>query len=119
MAWKNIRLELDRTNDFPRGSASRSYLLRLPLGEDGAIDAEELKDQPYRATVRRFWPSEPDLAGYVVPGGGGWELAYERGAPGSGHIETTALLLGECVTLVEPDGRSLPFRVAAVESLAG
>ena len=71
------------------------------------------------ATVRRFWPSEPDLAGYVIPSPAGWVLAYDRvvSGKGSGKLEGDALRLGDCVTMTEPDGRRLPFKVAALETL--
>ncbi len=119
MTWKSIRLELAGTEDFPRGSPSRAYLLRLPLGENGAIDRSALQDEPRQATVRRFWPSEPDLAGYVIPGVEGWELAYDRAwmGKGSGRLESDILRLGDCVTMTEPDGRRLPFRVASLQAL--
>lgn len=120
MMWKTIRLELAKTDEFPRGSPSRSYLLRLPLGEDGAIDEAELRQQPRHATVRRFWPSQPDLAGYVVRSSRGWEIAYDLDRPEAalGRIDGEVLRLGECVTLAEPNGRRLPFRVASVEALS-
>lgn len=119
MIWKNIRLELAKTPEFPRGSPSRSYLLRLPLTEAGAIDRAALQEQPREATVRRFWPSEPDLAGYVIPSPGGWVLTFDRVASGkgSGKLQGDALRLGDCITMTEPDGRQLPFRVAALEAL--
>ena len=119
MMWKSIRLELARTDEFPRGSPSRSYLLRLPLSDDGAIDEVELRQQPRHATVRRFWPSQPDLVGYVVRSPRGWEIAYDFERPDAalGRIDGDALRLGECVTLAEPNGRRLPFRVASVETL--
>ena len=119
MIWKSIRLELATTADFPRGSPSRAYLLRLPLAENGAIDRTALQDEPRQATVRRFWPSEPDLAGYVIPSPAGWVLAYDRvvSGKGSGKLEGDALRLGDCVTMTEPDGRRLPFKVAALETL--
>src|SRR5580765_7738714 len=58
MNWKSIRLELARTPEFPEGSASRAFLLHLPLDQDGLIDEEVLRDAPARATVHRFWPNE-------------------------------------------------------------
>ena len=51
MNWKAIRLELARTSDFPNGSASRAYLMRLPLRDDGAIDEGALDEAPEQATV--------------------------------------------------------------------
>lgn len=120
MTWKSIRLELAKSDSFPRGSPSRVYLFRLPLNVDGSIDERAVRDMPREATVRRFWPSEPDLAGYVVPAQRGWDLAYDQILPdaGRGRLESNALRLGDCVTLTEPDGARLPFKVASLESLS-
>ena len=120
MNWTSIRLELARTPDFPEGSASRSYLLHLPLGEDGLIDEDSLRKTPASATVRRFWPSEPDMAGYVVRTPRGWAFSYEPGEEddeGIFHLESHPIRPGEYITLTEPDGRRLPFRVASLKRL--
>lgn len=117
MEWTNIRLELARTADFPEGSASRCYLLRLPIGQDGLIDESAIKDAPERATVRRFWPNQPDLSGYVIRTANGWALSYRPGEDDDEsvfHLENHALRLGEYITLTEPDGEKLPFRVASL-----
>lgn len=120
MDWTSIRLELARTSEFPQGSPSRAYLLHLPLDETGLIDEEALRHSPARATVRRFWPNERDMAGYVIRTPHGWALSY---APGEAddetvfHLETHPIRLGEYVTLTEPDGRQLPFRVASLKTL--
>jgi hypothetical protein len=120
MNWKSIRLELGRTSGFPEGSASRVYLLRLPLKKDGLIDEAALAGAPARATVRRFWPNEPDLAGYVVRTPKGWAFSYEPGEDDDEtvfHLETHPIRLGEYLTLTEPDGGRLPFRVASVKGI--
>lgn len=120
MNWKCIRLELARTPDFPEGSASRAYLLRLPLDRDGHIDAAAIAAEPGQATVRRFWPSEPDMIGYVIHTPDGWAFSYEPGEADDEavfHLETHAIRIGEYVTLTEPDGRKLPFRVASLGDL--
>lgn len=120
MNWKSIRLELARTRDFPEGSASRAYLLHLPLDEGGFIDEETLQASPARATVHRFWPNERDRAGYVIRTSRGWALSYEPGEEDDEtvfHLETHPIRLGEYVTLTEPDGSQLPFRVACLKPL--
>jgi hypothetical protein len=117
MNWKCIRLELARTTDFPEGSASRAYLLRLPLGEDGHIDERAIAAEPNQATVRRFWPSQPDMIGHVIRTPNGWALSYEAGEADDGtvfHVETHPIRLGEHLAVTEPDGRTLLFRVASV-----
>lgn len=117
MNWNNIRLELARTEDFPSGSASRAYLLRLPLDEQGLIEGRSVEVAPARATVRRFWPNEPDMSGYVIRTAGGWALSYRLGENDEeavSNLESRALRLGEYVTLTEPGGARLPFRVASI-----
>ncbi len=118
MEWKNIRLELARTHEFPEGSPSRAYLLRLPLRDDGLIDEAALREMPARATVRRHWPNEADMSGYVVRTPRGWALSYRIGEEDDErifHLETHPLRPGEYITLTEPDGRQLPFRVANLQ----
>ncbi|MGQ0588293.1 MAG: hypothetical protein ACT4N8_02005 [Sphingosinicella sp.] len=120
MNWKTIRLELARTRDFPDGSVGRAYLLRLPLDSEGRIDAAAVQQDPARATVRRFWTSEPDMIGYVVHTPRGWAFSYEPGDEDDEpifHLESHALRLGEYITVTEPDGRKLPFRIASLREL--
>ena len=120
MNWKSIRLELARTKEHPEGSASRAYLLHLPLDDDGLIDEAALRRAPVRATVRRFWPNERDQAGYVIRTPRGWAISYQPGEDDDEaifHLESHKLGMGEYVTLTEPDGRQLPFRVAALRQL--
>lgn len=121
MTWKAIRLELARTPDFPEGSPGRAYLLRLPLGEDGIISEPAIRSDPGQATVRRFWPSQPDMSGHVIRTPAGWAFSYRIGEEDDEtlfHLETHPLCPGEYVTLTEPDGQRLPFRVACVRELS-
>ena len=118
MTWKSIRLELARTKEFPEGSASRCYLLRLPIGEDGFIEEKSMREAPAQATVRRFWPNQPDLSGYVIATPRGWAFSYKPGEDDDEavfHLETHPIRLGEYITLTEPDGEKLPFRVASLQ----
>jgi hypothetical protein len=120
MTWKSIRLELARTEEFPEGSASRAYLLRLPLDEAGLIEESSLSSMPARATVRRHWPNQPDMSGYVIRTPGGWAFSYRLGEEDDElvfHLETHPIRLGEYITLTEPDGSRLPFRVADLSQL--
>ena len=121
MNWKSIRLELARTRDFPNGSASRAYLLRLPLDRRGLVDRSALTNEPAQATVRRFFPSEPDLIGYVVGTREGWAFSYGAGeaqAHALCPVDPRPLRIGEHVLVTEPDGARLPFRVASLRALA-
>lgn len=114
MTWTMIRLELARTHAFPNGSAARSYVMRLPLGEGGLIDEQEYGRHPELATVRRFWPNEPDRRGCLLRTGDGWALSYEEGEDDDEYIfrlDAHTLLPGSYLTLTEPDGERLPFVV--------
>ena len=77
MKWKVIRLELASSWEFPRGSAGRSYLIRLPLTDEGCIDTTMLEQQPAHATVRRHWPNQADMLGYLVRTPRGYAIRYE------------------------------------------
>ena len=117
MNWKDIRMELACAPQFPQGSPHRCYLLHLPLGGRGLIDEDLVRATPRHATVRRFWPSQPDLRGHVVKTDDGWAFAYERQDQGVEmlfHMDATPIRIGECITLTEPNGERLRFRVTAV-----
>lgn len=120
ITWKSIRLELARTEEFPEGSASRAYLLRLPLDQNDLIDEQALGSAPAMATVQRHWPNQPDVSGYVIRTSIGWALAYESGDSHSGnvfHLDPHPIRIGEQITVTEPDGRKLPFRVSSLKQL--
>ena len=117
--WSLVRLELGRTPEFPRGSASRAYVLRIPLNAEGLIDEAAIAQKPAMATVRRFWPNEPDQHGYLVRKGTGWAFSYALGDGDDEdvfHLESHPLRSGEYVTLTEPDGSRYPFRVVRSSS---
>ena len=121
MNWTSIRLELARMPEFPEGSASRCYLLRLPIDGDGLVDEDTIRRDPAKATVRRFWPNEPDLSGHVIRTRRGWAFSYRPGEDDDEtvfHLETHPFRIGEYVTLTEPDGSRLPFRVADLRAVS-
>ena len=118
MTWSNIRLELARALQFPQGSPHRCYLLHLPLEASGLINEDMVRAFPKRATVRRFWPSQPDMRGYVVKLLEGWAFAYESWDEGDENLfrlDAHPMRIGECITLTEPDGERLPFRITDVQ----
>ncbi len=116
--WHIVKLELARTEDFPSGSPSRSYLIRLPLDENGLIDEAARKADPQRATIRRYWPNEADQSGYVLKAKGGWVFSYAVGEDDDEsifHMENHPLKVGEYLTLTEPNGERLPFRIVSAQ----
>lgn len=119
MSWKTIRLELAGTREYPAGSAGRAFLLRLPLHEDGSICEAEFLKRPSRATVRRFWASEPDCSGRIVRGHDGWELSCSQHKDGemAFRLAPQQIQPGGRVIMTAPDGEELPFRVASMTKL--
>ena len=129
MKWKVIRLELASNWEFPRGSAGRSYLIRLPLKDDGEIDTDTLESQPARATVRRYWPNQADMLGYLVRTPAGYAIRYEmngskpdggdhfngNGEQPSFQFGADAIKLGQEIFLTEPDGHEARFRIANLQ----
>jgi len=116
--WKTIRLELARTADFPRGSVARSYVLRLPLQRDGTIDEAALSLHPELATVRRFWPNEPDRRGYVTYTPQGWGFAAAPNAPPH-PVPREPIRRGAVMMLTEPGGNVMPYEVKACTGASG
>lgn len=117
MKWKLIRLELASNGEFPRGSAGRSYLLRLPLADDGRIDGEALKLEPDRAVVRRYWANEADMIGQMLATPSGLAIRYEPNPMVDGQLfrfDAEAIHSGDEVTLTDIDGRKRHFRVASL-----
>ncbi|MFC7538098.1 hypothetical protein ACFQPG_12115 [Sphingomonas sp. GCM10030256] len=120
MSWTSIRLELGETGEFPNGSASRAYLLRLPLADDGTLDARALESAPEQATVRRLWPSEPDISGQIVAAGDKWVIMAGRSGRNRcpfSEIDPRPISEGALLTLREK-GRKLLFRVAKLRPLS-
>ena len=123
MKWKIIRLELASSWEFPKGSAGRSYLIRLPLTDEGAIDTAMLEQHPAHATVRRYWPNQADMLGYLVRTPMGYAIRYEANGHTPANDDEPALFqfgadsvrVGEQIFLAEPDGRQLRFRVASLQ----
>ena len=122
MTWQSVRLELDRTQDFPSGSAVRAYLLRLPVDAEGRIDEAAMSRAPERATMRRFWPNEPDCSGYVRCVGDRC-LCVTAGDDCAcsvvSEFERGAITEGGLVIFTDRDGTRWPFRVAKMRMLKG
>jgi len=118
MNWRIIRLELASNKDFPRGSASRAFLLRLPLAEDGSIDTAGVERDPLSAIVRRFWASEPDQFGRIVHDSEIWLLRLGASKDAATfRLGTETFKLGQPVTIEAPDSSKLSFRVSSISPL--
>ena len=114
MSWKTIRLELARAARFPQGSASRAYLLHLPVDDDGTINEEIFARTPALATVRRHWPSERDRSGHVIRRGKDWLFSfgdYKSCDEFLLQLPAQTLKPGCEVNVIEPDGEVQFYRV--------
>lgn len=115
MSWKTIRLELGPTEGFPKGSASRAFLLRAPIDDIGQIDAQALAQSPIHATVRRFWASERDESGRLERTDETWVFR-----PGTAHCSQAYSFSpgpfrpNAQILVRQPDGAELPFRVVSI-----
>lgn len=118
MAWRVVRLELAADSEFPRGSAGRSYIIRLPLRGDGTIDYANLEAEPGRATVRRFWPNQPDLIGTIVRTATGLAIKYEARGDDRPHLcslDAHRFRPDDKVVMTGPNGNKRQFRVAGLQ----
>jgi hypothetical protein len=111
--WKNIRLELGRTNEFPAGSVSRAYLVLLPLDDNDLIDEQALQKSPHRAMVRRYWSTEPDASGLVVRMDSGWAMQCNGSPVRMLELDGRPIRLGQQIAIEELGG-TLPFRIAGI-----
>lgn len=114
MNWKSIRLELASTGEFPSGSVSRAYLIRVPLDDNDQVDERACRANASRAIVRRHWSTDPDQMGIVVPSGRDLAMNCQDQAERLLKLNGTPLRLGQQVSVVEPDGTVLPFKIASV-----
>lgn len=105
------RLEVAPCAKFPAGSSTHVYLLDIP-------------EQAWRgrtrspAIARRFWPGEADMAGTLRPTDHHWSVRFFDGnrplRSALFSLGALPLTLGSAVSVVEPDGEVVPYRVAAV-----
>lgn len=112
--WKNIRLELAQSPEFPTGSVSRAYLLRLPLDDNDFLDEGALLNSPLLATVRRHWSADPDETGLVQKVDGAWALSCNGASARMLRLDGRPIRLGQQVSIVEPDGAVLALRIASI-----
>lgn len=121
MPWKVVRLELAANSEFPKGSAGRSYLVRLPLNDDGTINYVNLEAERAHATVRRFWSNQPDLFGTLVRTSTGIAVQFEEGGYSSTQlctIDANRFLIDDKVMMIGPYGNKRQFRVANIQQVA-
>jgi len=113
-AWKQIRLELASTRDFPLGSVARAYLLRLPLADDDHVDVAAYRRNPALAVVHRHWSSEPDQWGHLVEAGEDWVIRCDGKTECRLELDGKPIRLGQHMPLKLGDSTVLPLRIASI-----
>lgn len=115
---KTIRLELARTKEFPDGNRDRGYEFKAPVGADGHLDTAAWPGVRKQCTVRRFWPGEDDRLGELHhTRHRSWAFSYEPGDEDDENfhrLDAHVFKVGEYVSIREPDGEVLTFRIAAI-----
>ena len=112
--WKQIRLELASTADFPLGSVARAYLIRLPIADDDHVDRAAYRENPARAVVRRHWSTEPDQTGQMLEAGEEWIIRCDGKPESRLELDGKTLRLGQHVPLRLGEGTVLPLRIASI-----
>jgi hypothetical protein len=112
--WKQIRLELAGTAEFPSGSVARAYLLRLPLADDDHVDRTAFRQDPRRAVVRRHWSAEPDQCGRLFEAGEDWIIRCEGKPESRLELDGKPLRLGQQIPLKLSEGTVLPMRISSI-----
>ena len=121
---KKITLHAARSKGFPDGSIRHGYSFTAPLTPDGHIDLAGWKAHRGECFARRFWGDEPEERGLLMHragghGGGTW--GFEMGVSAKLDEEEAgfrfgdhAFREGEYVSVREPDGELVTFKVASV-----
>jgi hypothetical protein len=120
-AFKRIRLEVARSKEFPRGSATHGYEFVAPLNADAHIDAALWHKHRQNCRVRRFWGDEEEI-GHLVHKPGGtehaqWVFDYDAGDDDdeTGYrFGVHSFEPGEYVSLSDNAGDTHTFRVITV-----
>ena len=126
VALRKVTLQAARSKEFPEGSIRHGYDFIAPLTDEGRIDLEAWKTHRGECFAHRHWGDEPTMQGLLVHRGGGfggstWTFEW-KGAKDSSPIDEDEgyrfadhlFKVGEYVSVREPEGRMLTFRVVGV-----
>lgn len=117
---RRVRLELARCHEFPEGSKSHGYELRLPLTRGGKLDRDLWHEHREECGFRRFW-GHGEEHGRLNHTHRGWALDFGRDETADEiifHGDTHRFAEGEYVSITERDGITRAFRVTAVTPAA-
>jgi hypothetical protein len=112
-----VVLRLGRNPDagFPDGDDHYGYVIHAPLDNDHKLDAAAWREKRTHCTVRRFHPNETAADGWLRHRGDNWYFWYDEADEGPEEplikLGSHRLFPGEYITVREPDGDVLAFRV--------
>lgn len=116
-----LRLARNPEAGIPEGDASQGYVVVAPLNRDGHLDVALWQSKRRACTVLRFTPDHQDDAdGWLTHRGGVWRIHYDEADEGPDEslhrLADHRLFTGDYVTISDPDGEALVYRVSeAVE----
>jgi hypothetical protein len=112
-----LRLGRNPTKGFPDGDDHQGYVIVAPIGLDGRLDLDAWRANKAACTVRRFTPGHKDDAdGWLSHRGQHWVFRYDEDDDGPDEnlfrLGDHRLFLGDYVTIQDPDGPALVYRVS-------
>jgi hypothetical protein len=121
IALKRITLRLARNPEagFPDGDNHRGYTIVAPLDADGRLDVDAWRAERKKCTVIRFSPDADERAdGWLTHHGSHWSFRYDQADEGPDEplfrLSEHKLVAGEYVSVADPDGPTLVYRIADV-----
>lgn len=119
-AFHQIRLELAREPEHPRGDANTGYLITAPLDAAKHLDVDLWKAYRDNCGVIRIRENYKDVGHLVRGRGGNWSFRYDiagNSADESGfNLQEEKFVTGEYVSVREGD-LIHTYRVTSVEHL--
>jgi hypothetical protein len=120
-ALKRITLRLARNPDagLPDGDEHRGYTIVAPLDRDGRLDVDAWRSARKKCTVIRFSPDPDERAdGWLTHHGSHWSIRYDEEGEGPDEplfrLSEHRLAAGEYVSITDPDGPTLVYRITEV-----
>ena len=116
---RTIQVEVRKKRTFVKRDDTPVEEAPAPVVAAPIIDEAEVAQRPSRATVRRFWASEPDCSGRITRRDDGWDLrCTEQHNNGFHfHLPPQKILPGGQIVMATPDGTELTFRVSDMTKL--